>query len=86
MHEMSLATEICRITAEQVGEEEAGRVVEVGVEVGDDAGVEPDSLLFWLEILLQEPPFRAALPRIHRVKGSTLSVSYLEVRDDDSTD
>ena len=38
----------------------AGRLAElvtVGVEVGDDAGVEPESLAFCLETLLAQPPF-----------------------------
>ncbi len=86
MHEMGIAQEVCRITRERVGEEGCAAVVEVGLEVGDEAGVEPDNLLFWLEILLKEPPFSEARPSIRRVGGNTLRVSYLEVRDGDSPD
>ncbi len=86
MHEMGIAQEVCRITRERVGEEGCARVVEVGVEVGDKAGVEPDNLLFWLEILLTESPFAGARPRILRTDGDDLRLSYLEVRDGDTAD
>jgi Zn finger protein HypA/HybF involved in hydrogenase expression len=86
MHEMGIAQEVCRIAREQVGAEGCAGVVEVGLEVGDQAGVEPDNLLFWLDILLGEPPFSGARPAIRLVGGDVLRVSYLEVRDGDSPD
>jgi Zn finger protein HypA/HybF involved in hydrogenase expression len=55
--------------------------VEVGLEVGDDAGVEFDSLKFCLEAVLTSPPFNQAKAVIHRVSGDVLRVSYLEVDD-----
>jgi len=78
---MSIAQEICRITREQVGVEGCARVVRVGIEVGPFSGVEPDNLVFWLEILLGEPPFTGAEPLIHPAEGDVLRVSYLEVED-----
>lgn len=78
---MSIAQEIYRLTLERVGEDRCASVVGVGVEIGDDAGVEADNLLFWLEILLEDHPFRGARPHFHRVKGNVLRVSYLEVDD-----
>lgn len=78
---MSIAQEICRITRDQVGEEGCARVVRVGIEVGPFSGVEPDNLVFWLEILLGEPPFTGAEPRVHPAEGDVLRVSYLEVED-----
>lgn len=81
MHELSLALEICRIAEEQVGPSGAGRLVTVGVEVGDRAGVEPDNLSFCLEALLGAPPFGRARPAIARLPGDVLRVSYLEVDD-----
>jgi Zn finger protein HypA/HybF involved in hydrogenase expression len=81
MHEMSLALEICRIAEQQAGQDGAGRVVRVGVEVGDDAGVEISSLAFCLEALLGQPPFANARPVIDRRPGDVLRVSYLEVDD-----
>ena len=86
MHEMSIAMEVCRITREKVGAEGCGAGVAVGLEVGDESGVEADNLLFWLEVLLGEPPFAGARPVIRRVTGNTLRVSYLEVKDGDSSD
>jgi hypothetical protein len=82
VHEMSIAQEICRITREQVGEEGCPRVVSVGIEVGPFSGVEPDHLVFWLEIMLAEAPFAGASPVIHAAEGDVLRVGYLEVKDD----
>jgi Zn finger protein HypA/HybF involved in hydrogenase expression len=81
MHEMSLALDICRIAEERAGPGGAASVVTVGVEVGEDAGVELSSLAFCLEILLGAPPFGAAKPVIARLPGDVLRVSYLEVDD-----
>jgi len=81
MHEMSVALEICRIAEEQAGSRGATSVVTVGVEVGEDAGVELSSLAFCLETLLSQPPFTGAKPAINRLPGDVLRVSYLEVDD-----
>lgn len=81
MHELSLAHEICRIAEANAGAAGPGAVREVAVEVGDDAGVEPESLTFCLEVLLTQPPFGAARPRLIRKPGDVLRVSYLEVDD-----
>ena len=86
MHEMSLALEICRIAERQAGTGGAARLVTVGVEVGDDAGVEVSSLAFCLEALLAQPPFSRARPVIDRRAGDVLRVSYLEVDDGRSDD
>jgi Zn finger protein HypA/HybF involved in hydrogenase expression len=81
MHEMSVALEICRIAEQHVGPQGAGAVTAVGVEVGDDAGVEVSSLAFCLEAALATPPFTGARPDITRLPGDVLRVSYLEVDD-----
>lgn len=86
MHEMSLAMEVCRIAEAHIPRERLASVVSVGLEVGDDAGVEPDSLAFWLETLLSSPPFGSARPRITRVPGDVLRVIYLEVNDGSPND
>ncbi|MCJ7629262.1 MAG: hydrogenase maturation nickel metallochaperone HypA [Longimicrobiales bacterium] len=78
---MSLALEVCRITRERAGSGGCEKVSKVGIEVGDQSGVEADNLLFWLEILLAEPPFKGASPVVHPRKGDVLRVSYLEVED-----
>jgi Zn finger protein HypA/HybF involved in hydrogenase expression len=85
MHEMSLALEVCSIAERHVPKEQLTQIVEVGLEVGDAAGIEADNLAFWLETLLTNPPFKAARPVIKRVSGDVLRVSYLEV-DDGSPD
>lgn len=82
MHEMSLALEICRIAEDQVGRDVLPRVVEVGVAVGRDAGVEPANLEFCLEALLAHPPFGRGRPTLEILAGSDLRVTYLEVDDD----
>ncbi len=86
MHEMSIAHEVCRIAREKMGEDGCARIVAVGLDVGDSSGIEADNLTFWLEILLSEAPFRRARPRVERVEGDVLRVSYLEVDDGDPED
>jgi Zn finger protein HypA/HybF involved in hydrogenase expression len=81
MHEMSVALEVGRLAEERLGREALPRVVAVGVEVGTDAGVEPESLAFCLEAVLATPPFRGAKPVITRSAGDALRLSYLEVDD-----
>ena len=81
MHEMSLALEVCSIAQRHVSREQLEQIVEVGIEVGDQSGVEPDSLEFWLESMLTTPPFKRGRPVISRVSGDVLRVSYLEVDD-----
>lgn len=81
MHEMSIALEICNIAERSVGRDRLAHVVTVGLEVGDDAGVEFDNLEFWLETLLSSPPFNRAKAVIDRVAGDALRVNYVEVDD-----
>jgi len=85
VHEMSIALEICRMAEEQVGREQLPQVVAVGLDVGDDAGIEVDSLRFCLEVLLSNPPFRKARPEITRRPGDVLELRYLEVNDAPAT-
>jgi Zn finger protein HypA/HybF involved in hydrogenase expression len=81
MHELSVALEICRIAEERLGSAQAGRLRAVGVEIGDQAGIEPDNLTFCLEALLAAPPFGGARPAVTRLPGDALRVSYLEIDD-----
>jgi Zn finger protein HypA/HybF involved in hydrogenase expression len=81
MHELSIALEVCRIAEERLGAVGAGALVGLEVEVGSEAGVEPDNLAFCLETLLAEPPFRGAKPRIVRRPGDELYLRSLEVAD-----
>lgn len=78
---MSVALEIGRIAELQAGPA-VGNVVTVGIDVGDEAGVEPDNLAFCLEAVLTTPPFRRAKAVIDRCTGDVLRVSYLEVDDE----
>jgi Zn finger protein HypA/HybF involved in hydrogenase expression len=80
MHEMSVAMEICRIVDDKY-DRAAGALVGVGVEVGDDAGLEVDNLEFCLEALLSQPPFDGAALHLDRLTGDVLRVSYLELDD-----
>lgn len=79
MHEMSIAMEVCRIAEDYVGLEALPRVREIGLVVGERSGVEPDNLLFCLEALLEQPPFRSARPNMEMTPGDELRVSYLDV-------
>ena len=60
---------------------EGPRLRQVGVVVGDDAGIEADNLRFCLEALLSAPPFGRAVPIITRTVGNDLSLAWLEVED-----
>jgi Zn finger protein HypA/HybF involved in hydrogenase expression len=79
---MSIALEVCRIAEDYVGSEALPRVREIGVVVGERSGVEPDSLLFCLESLLERPPFAGAKPAMELTPGDDLRVTYLEVDDE----
>ncbi len=59
MHEMSLALEVARLVERELAAH-PGRLLRVGVEVGDGAGVEPANLAFCLEAVLAPPPFGGA--------------------------
>lgn len=81
MHELSIALEVCRLAEEHAGVGAVAHILEVGVEVGDDAGIEPANLEFCLEALLSTPPFSKARPVILRLPGDVLRLSYLEIED-----
>ena len=83
MHEMSVAMEVCRIAEDRVGLAALASVREVGVVVGRHSGVEPESLRFCLEVLLERAPFDGARPTLELTPGDDLRVSYLEIDDDD---
>jgi Zn finger protein HypA/HybF involved in hydrogenase expression len=80
MHEMSIALEVARLVEQQMASN-PGRLLRVGVEVGDDAGIEPDNLAFCLEAVLAHPPFSGATPVLARVRGDVLRLDFLEVDD-----
>jgi Zn finger protein HypA/HybF involved in hydrogenase expression len=81
MHELSVALEVCRMTEERTGTGGVAAVRAIGLEVGDDAGIEIGNLQFCLEALLTEPPFTGAVPVILRCPGDVLRLAFLEVDD-----
>lgn len=81
MHELGLALEVCRMTEERLGSDGLAQVRAVGVEIGDEAGIEVGNFQFCLETLLAEPPFQGARPVILRRPGPVLRLAYLEVDD-----
>lgn len=80
MHEMSVALEVGRL-AEDYLRHHPGRLLRLGVVVGDQAGIEPDNLAFCLEAVLAGPPFGGARAELSRVTGDALHLDYLEVDD-----
>ncbi|HET9986794.1 MAG TPA: hypothetical protein VFQ38_24670 [Longimicrobiales bacterium] len=78
---MSVALEICRIVEDHVPADRLADLVEVAVDVGDHAGIEPANLEFCLETLLSMPPFGRARPVLARLPGDVLRVSHLELED-----
>ncbi len=83
MHEMSIAMEVCRIAEDQVGLAAMPRIREIGLTVGARSGVEPESLRFCLEALLDRPPFVGARPALELTSGDDLRVTYLDLDDAD---
>jgi Zn finger protein HypA/HybF involved in hydrogenase expression len=78
---MSVAIEVCRIAEDRVGRAALPRVREVGVVVGARSGVEPESLRFCLDSLLEHPPFGGARAALELTPGDDLRVAYLDVDD-----
>jgi Zn finger protein HypA/HybF involved in hydrogenase expression len=86
MHELSLALEVCRLAEEVLVRERGASVRSIGVEVGDDAGIEVENFRFCLEALLAEPPLAGARAEIVAAEGETLRLAYVEVDDGRSDD
>jgi Zn finger protein HypA/HybF involved in hydrogenase expression len=80
VHELSLAMEVGRLVEQQL-QANPGRLLRVGVVVGDDSGVEPDNFAFCLEAVLAHPPFGGAEAVLARVAGDALRLDFLEVDD-----
>lgn len=81
MHELSVALEICRLAEASAGPPGPAGVRVVAVEIGREAGLEPDHLRFCLEALLAAPPFGSARPELTLVPGDDMRVAWLEVED-----
>ena len=60
---------------------EVPMLVEVGLEVGIDSGLEAENLKFCLETLLAQPPFRGARALIERPPGDVLRLAFMEIDD-----
>ena len=71
MHEMSVAVEVCRLAEERLTPAQLPQLITVGLDVGDDAGLEPDNLLFCLEALLAAPPFGGRGPRCPAARATS---------------
>ena len=86
MHELSVAMEVCRMAEDRLGPGGSNRLRLVGLEVGDDSGLEPANLSFCLDALLSQPPFGEARALVTRCAGNVLRLDYLEVDDADPDD
>jgi Zn finger protein HypA/HybF involved in hydrogenase expression len=81
VHELSLALEVCRIAEEVYQREQAASIRSIGVEVGNDAGVELENFRFCLDALMREPPFAGARADLLPADGETLRLAYVEIDD-----
>ena len=81
MHELSLALEVCRLAGEVVARNPPSTAREIGVEVGNDAGIELANFRFCLEALLGEPPLAGARAVLLPTPGDTLRLAYVEIDD-----
>lgn len=88
MHELSLALEVCRLARETLAASPGaeGRVLRVGVEVGEDSGVEAEGFRFCLDALLSEAPFTGASTALIPRPGTDLRLAWLEVDDGSPND
>jgi Zn finger protein HypA/HybF involved in hydrogenase expression len=81
LHELSVALEIRRIVETHLAPGDRPLLVAVGLEVGEQSGLEPENLRFCLEAVLCEPPFTTVRSDIAWLPDDTLRVTYLEVDD-----
>jgi len=81
VHELSLALEVCRIAEEVSQREHAASIRSIGVEVGNEAGVELENFRFCLDALMLEPPFAGARADVLPADGETLRLAYVEIDD-----
>jgi Zn finger protein HypA/HybF involved in hydrogenase expression len=81
VHELSLALEVCRIAEAHLPAGGPVRVLALGVELGEEAGIERASFRFCLEALLSEAPFSGARADITLRPGDDLRLAYVEVDD-----
>jgi Zn finger protein HypA/HybF involved in hydrogenase expression len=79
---MSVALEVCRLAEERVGSGTAGQITALGLEIGDQSGVEPSNLEFCLDVLLGHPPFRGAKVVLNLTPGDALRLDYIEIDDE----
>jgi Zn finger protein HypA/HybF involved in hydrogenase expression len=79
VHELSLALEVCRLA--ETYWSPGTSITAVGVEVGDDSGVELANFRFCLETLLTEPPFTGARAELEVLPGGDLRLAYVEIDD-----
>ena len=83
---MSIALEVGRIIEDRIGADRLADIVSVRLEVGEEAGVELDSLQQSLEVVLASPPFAHTKAEIVRVSGDVLRVNQVEIRDGSPND
>lgn len=67
MHEMGIAASVLDIVRDHVPDARGGQVRRVYVRVGELSGVQPDSLAFCFEAIVQGTPFRRARMVVERV-------------------
>ncbi len=75
-----------RLAAEAAASPGGVRLVALGLEVGEDAGVELESFRFCMQALLASAPFGGAHVALTRVPGDALRLSYLEIDDAGAND
>jgi Zn finger protein HypA/HybF involved in hydrogenase expression len=81
VHELSVALEVARLAERTLGTERLSRLITVGLEVGEDSGIEIANLEFCLEAVFSTPPFWGAKPEITLCAGSDLRLTYLELEE-----
>lgn len=70
MHELSLATDVINLVAEEAQKNGVSFISEILIEVGDLSGVEADAFQWALELLIKETILGNAEIRLNRSPGT----------------
>jgi len=81
MHEVSIASGILDAVRVEAAARRPARAVKVGVRIGELAGVDPDSLAFCFEVLVQDSDLAPLELTIEPGRADELEFAYLELEE-----
>ncbi len=81
MHEMGIASSVLETVRAEAERHPGARVTKVGLRIGELAGVDPASLTFCFEALVQGTELEAAILAIEDAGCDELDLTYLELEE-----